>query len=289
VAIFQTAPDYTKFETFCSVLNNPNDKPIAFSFHAVTDDEATDVEGSEGDDDSSENDLASVVGQQHPTSNNFGRQAPVVTDFNLQGFQDGATAPAIVEDEEDGIADPQAELLHWHHKLGHVSFHKLRRMAAHGDIPKRLVTCKIPLCMACLFGKATKRPCRTKVTPSKIKPIPVHKPGDCILVDQIESTNPGLVGQMKGFLTNKRYRCATVFVDHFSGLSYMHIQKSTGAEETVQGKQQFESYCISYGVKVHHYTMPTMEGLQKTSSLQQSRTVDRLSLSAVSTLTFKMA
>jgi hypothetical protein len=44
-----------------------------------------------------------------------------------------------------------------------------------------------------------------------------------------------------------------VFVDHFSGLFHVHIQKSTGAEETVKGKQQFESYCASYGVKVQHY------------------------------------
>jgi hypothetical protein len=136
VAIFQTAPDYTKFETFCSILNNPNNKPITFSFHAVTDDEATHVEGSEGGDNSSENDLASLVGQQQRTSNNFGRQGPVITDFNLQGFQDGATSPVIVEDKEDVIADLQSELLHWHHKLGHVVFHKLRCMAAHGDIPK---------------------------------------------------------------------------------------------------------------------------------------------------------
>ena len=33
----------------------------------------------------------------------------------------------------------------------------------------------------------------------------------------------------------------------------MHIQKSTAAGETVQGKQQFEAYGASHGVKVQHY------------------------------------
>jgi hypothetical protein len=56
VAIFQTAPAYAKFETFCSILNNPNDDPATFSLHAVTDDEASDIEGSEGDDNSFKND-----------------------------------------------------------------------------------------------------------------------------------------------------------------------------------------------------------------------------------------
>jgi hypothetical protein len=39
---------------------------------------------------------------------------------------------------------------------------------------------------------------------------------------------------MKGWLNKKRYRVATIFVDHFSGLSYIHLQKSTNAEETVK-------------------------------------------------------
>jgi hypothetical protein len=181
------------------------------------------------------------------------RQLPVVTDFNLHGHEDGATAPAIVDNEEDRVPDPQSELLHWHHKLGHISFHKLRRMAAHEDIPKRLATCKIPMCTACLFGKATKRPWRTKAAPNKIKMVRIDKPEACVSVDQIESTTPGLVGQMKGCFATKRCRCATVFVDHHSGLSCPHIQKGTGgAEEMVQGKRQFEACCATHGVRVQH-------------------------------------
>jgi hypothetical protein len=243
VALFHTAPNYDKFETFCSVLQNPNDDPVAYAIHPVSDDEASDDEDPEGDD---TDDASSTEGA-------LDRQHPVVTDFNLQGLQDGATSPAIVEDEEDRLEDSQSELLHWHHKLGHSSFHKLRLMAAKGDISKRLTTCKVPMCTACLFGKATKRPWRTKAAPNKIKIRTITKPGDCVSVDQIESTTPGLVGQMKGYLTTKRYRCATVFVDHFSGLSYVHVQKSTTADETLQGKRQFEAYCATYGVRVQHY------------------------------------
>jgi hypothetical protein len=58
---------------------------------------------------------------------------------------------------------------------------------------------------------------------------------------------------MKGFLTNQRYRYVTVFVDHFSSLSYIHIQKSTGGEETLQAKKEFETYCATHGIKIKHY------------------------------------
>lgn len=140
-----------------------------------------------------------------PTSDTPDRLLPVVTDFNLQGFQDGCTAPAIVEDEEDRLEDSQSGLLHWHHTLlDHALFHKLHLMAIKGDIPKRLVTCKIPMCTVRLFGNATERPWPTKkASQNKIHLVPIKKPGNCVSVDHIESTTPGLVGQMKGFSPQK--------------------------------------------------------------------------------------
>jgi hypothetical protein len=72
-------------------------------------------------------------------------------------------------------------------------------------------------------------------------------------VDQLESSTPGLVAQLKGRPTIKRYKAATVFVDHFSGLSYVHLQKSTSADETVEAKDCFERYAASQGVRILHY------------------------------------
>ena len=46
---------------------------------------------------------------------------------------------------------------------------------------------------------------------------------------------------------------ATVFVDQFSKLSFVHIQKTTSAEETLEAKAAFELYCSSMGVTVQHY------------------------------------
>jgi hypothetical protein len=47
---------------------------------------------------------------------------------------------------------------------------------------------------------------------------------------------------MRKFLTRQRYKVATVFVDHYSCLSFAYLQKSTGGEETVQAmKRAFEA------------------------------------------------
>jgi hypothetical protein len=39
---------------------------------------------------------------------------------------------------------------------------------------------------------------------------------------------------MTGKLTTRRYKYATVFVDQFSGYSYVYLQKTAGAEETIR-------------------------------------------------------
>ena len=72
-------------------------------------------------------------------------------------------------------------------------------------------------------------------------------------MDQMISATPGLIAQMKGFITQKRYTVTTVFVDHFSGLSFVYLQKSTTAFETVEAKRSFERYAKLHGVRVKHY------------------------------------
>ena len=159
----------------------------------------------------------------------------------------------MVQDEENQLPRSESLLLHWHHKLVHLSFYKLRIMASKGDIPRELSRCCVPLCSACLFGKATKRAWRTKVTIICIHRQRVTKPGDCVSVDQLQPPIFGFVGQMKGWLTQVRYDSSTIFFDHYSGLLYVHVQKYTNGKETVLAKKTYEIWCRTYGVTVRHY------------------------------------
>jgi hypothetical protein len=65
-------------------------------------------------------------------------------------------------------------------------------------------------------------------------------------------STPGLIAQRRGFLTRQRYKVTTVFVDHFSGLSFTYLQNSTTAAETVEAKHAFERYAKTLGVTIHH-------------------------------------
>lgn len=53
--------------------------------------------------------------------------------------------------------------------------------------------------------------------------------------------------------TTKRYRYATLFVDQYSGFSYVYLQKSTEADETILAKKAFEETAKQHGVVVKAY------------------------------------
>jgi hypothetical protein len=77
--------------------------------------------------------------------------------------------------------------------------------------------------------------------------------GEVVSVDQLESPTPGLIAQMTGKLTTKSYKYATVYVDQRSRFRYVHLQKTTSAEETIEGKNAFETYARSHRVTVKNY------------------------------------
>jgi Reverse transcriptase (RNA-dependent DNA polymerase) len=157
------------------------------------------------------------------------------------------------DDDEYTPNDPRQELLLWHYQLGHVLMSKLQHMARQGDLPKCLASCPKPECAACRFGHATKVPWRVKGSQGQGQIKVCTQPGQCVSVDQLESTSPSFIAQLKGSLTRARYRYVTVFIDHYSDLSYVHLQKTITSAETVEAKQAFEAYSKSLGIRIQHY------------------------------------
>ena len=147
----------------------------------------------------------------------------------------------------------QDELLHWHQRLGHTSMRHLQWLASKGILPRRLTDCPRPTCGACQFSKQTRRPWKYKGEQRRLKH--ATRPGECVSVDQMYSTIPGLIAQLKGTPTNKRYNYATIFlVDHFSGkLSFVYLQQTISAAETLQAKHAFEQFAKDHSVRVEHY------------------------------------
>ena len=124
-------------------------------------------------------------------------------------------------------------------------------MASQGDLPKRLATVIPPFCAAGKYGKHTKRPWRTKGPQGHIRT--TTQPGQVVSVDQLKSTMPGFMAQLKGLLMTQCYNYTTIFVDQYFKLSFVFLQKRITSAETVFAKQSFEHFARDHGVKILHY------------------------------------
>jgi hypothetical protein len=173
---------------------------------------------------------------------------PIDVDFpNLPGDLP-AEDPSV-----QSTRNKQRRLSVFHERYGHLSFPKLHLMARAGLIPKDLAGVEPPTCPGCAYGKAHRKPWRTKGTRNLRHIKPATHPGQVVSVDQLVSPTPGFVPTHRGKPTTTRYIGATVFVDHFTDFTYIHLMSKMDAESTVIAKQAFERTCSKYGVTVRHY------------------------------------
>ena len=234
VGIIQTAPGYARYHAFAAEIGESEggefDEDMIHEPAVVSEDE---------DDWEAEGDF----------------NEPTNAEFDLNGPDSSKEEEQIDIEEEDNIPpSASAEFLKWHHRLGHMAPKKIKLMAKLGVLPKRLSNCPIPICTSCIFGKASRRPWRYKTRKIQKEEVEeLTEPGQCVSVDQMESTTPGLIAQLKGTPTKLRYRAASVFVDQFSGLSFVYLQKTLSSEETVEAKHACEQYFADHGVKIRHY------------------------------------
>lgn len=265
-ATFALAPGYNKFSLFCQECKLDYNASVE---NPITVQEAGIVSDDENDDDDIPPSTHAIaqprrslwsrvtglpLGKGNASDNQqTSDDSQTRTDFNLDG--PAPHKPVIIEAEEEKQATTDTDLLlRYHHRFAHLSFAKLQEMAKQNVIPTRLAKCQVPVCTACLYAKATKRRWRDKQKKGWTKPPNAAKePGDVVSVDQLVSPTPGLIAHMTGRPTRQRYKYATIFVDQYSSYTYVYLQKTASADETILGKLAFEADARSHGVKIKHY------------------------------------
>jgi hypothetical protein len=169
--------------------------------------------------------------------------------------------PKLTELELMQISTPQTldsdqrEFMELHCKLSHLPFPAMIVLAEKGKIQKKYAKLKhrLPICMSCIFGKAHRKPWRSKGSKGSIRKESDDAPGKCVSMDQLVSAQPGLIPQMAGFLTNLRIWGATVFVDHFSDYVYVALMRDLTLDETLLAKTAFERHANEGGISIASY------------------------------------
>ena len=168
----------------------------------------------------------------------------------------------LSKEEDQRLAYPrtlspaQQELLSWHHCLYHLSFELLFQLAKWKILPQSVLACenKPPLCVACQFDRAHCRPWRRKGKDSgSICKLNKVQPGDGTSVDQIVSTQPGLIPQMAGFPTSDRIWGTTNFCDHVSNFVYVHLMRNFTLAEMLLAKCAYKKVLAQAGRTAKHY------------------------------------
>ena len=241
VGLTMTASGARSFRAFCATVDSPETKQMnIFTTHVIPDEE----------DNKSFQPKDPVEPATQEEIEQIKAMDEIMAETPKTSLVDmGPVTHVIPDDQEPTSLDPHDELLHWHYRLGHLPFDRIKQLVSAGQLPKCLLSCKKPFCSACQYGKMTKRPRRVKGEDKKATKT-ATRPGQIVSVDQLESNTPGLIAQLKGKLTQQRYKYATVFVDQFSCYTFEYLQKRLlTSDETVMAKHAFESSADQRGVK----------------------------------------
>lgn len=246
--IIRSADDTRSYRRFCFLAQSPEEinriEATEPGPHLIPLDDESTVESETLQTADSDNHTVNSIESTYPVEEN-------IEDFNHNISNQESRVSTIETDEEVAAATPYADLLRWHYRLGHMSFNKIKAMSRAGLLPKNLANVQNPKCACCYYGKAHRKPWRTRAQPRRIKV--ATKPGEVVSVDTLQSSTPGFIGILKGILTKRRYNYATIFVDHFSDLSYVHLHSDNTSLAIVQAKESFEAYARTFHVNISHY------------------------------------
>jgi hypothetical protein len=252
IALINTDSGYSRFSAFVDLVDNEDPYPVNVSQSIQFADQNLPTAPSPSSNDATETEGDPPTTEGVPSPPSATTNQPHVVDF----LQEELCLPTVeeTEDNESKLDNPTHELLLFHYRLAHEPFKNLQLMAKQGILPKRLANC--------YYGKASKVPWCVKGDPKDCKLFQATVAGQVVSVDQLKSTVPGLVGQIKGWLTVQWYHVATIFVDHYSRLSFVY--------QTLPKRPSWRSM-PSKGIPApwesrYFTTMPTTAASAKTSS-----------------------
>ena len=212
---------------------------------------------------------------------------------------------SIYDVKNVNLTSAQRNLKLDHDRLGHVSMQAVQRLyqPSEADLPDfdgvstskepcliakepAQLRCELPRCEACQCAKARKRPSgatHTKTKPETTETIRAGdlQPGDCVSIDQYESSVRGRRMETRGKeRTSHQYCGGTLFYDHASGRIFNQHQVSLSAAETIESFRALEREASTCGVEIKK--VHTDNGIFTSKAFRESLGDDhQLSLSAV--------
>ena len=177
---------------------------------------------------------------------------------------------STVHESNLNLTAAQKYYLLWHWILGHTSYSKLMHLFRSGVLSnnqssrRRITTVianvkSVPKCAGCMFGKQRRLP--TPVTKTVLNKNTIGSLKKNNLNPGNEASLNHFYCSIKGRLFNSRgrnkednmYCGGLIIVDHSTNHVFVHFQKRLTSQETLDGKEEYERYCLSIGVLSQKY------------------------------------
>jgi hypothetical protein len=198
------------------------------------------------------------------------QESPSASSCESCGNCPGSAHLTVAAETNQNLTPSQRALLIWHWRLGHIGFDHLKRLFVRKDNKDKHGRCLVsnqpgihvtppPMCAACEIARAKLKGAgvtHTKVRPNKHQLLKKGhlRPGQCISVDQYESSVRGRLPHTKGRERyGNKYVGGTIFADHASRYVACHHQVSLAGSDTVISKRLFERMAKENGVKIERY------------------------------------
>lgn len=175
----------------------------------------------------------------------------------------------VVSNDNYNLSEPEKELLRWHQRLAHIDFNKVKFLfrtgvLARSEASRTLQTAASklkshPRCAACQFGKQCQASVPTTTTGKVSDSVGAisrdcTRPGQLISVDHFVCKTKGRLFSSRGKTTPSDMYCGgCVFVDNFSGMIHIELQKNLNTHETLEAKAKFEAMALDSGVIPQSY------------------------------------
>jgi hypothetical protein len=197
--------------------------------------------------------------------------------FTLRHTDALSRSQELLHDLNVNLKRPQKEVMMWHYRLSHAGLGWIQDLmyvqkGDHGEesappiIPsKHSSTKRCDMegikCPACLLAKQHRKPTESKhVSIDSKKEMAIRRdamrPGEEISGDQYVCRSKGRLASTFGKENDAmRYHGGTIFVDHYSGFTFIGNQVSLGIGETLKTKRAFERFAAEHGVNLQHFRL----------------------------------
>ena len=173
--------------------------------------------------------------------------------------------------------------LSWHSIIfKHPPMNEILKLAEFSIIPKEHLYFKnklAPFCISCAFGTVNKKPSRNnKGRSHTIRSKKDDALRKCVSMDQLISSQPGMIPKFDEHIRREKVWAASVAVDHFTNIIKVCLMETTSRANTLEAKLVTVKVFKDHGHNIENGILIMKDMLKLISNKESNILINQLSI-----------